>query len=111
MINSHKSFEYTNRMYSDTKRIVNVNEWESLSPNPEFTVGIKLIGDKIKKYVSNKTFGIESDFIEKYPTLYSLEPNEFKQPIRLLTNDKSGSAGRAKWYFIERTTIEKHRLN
>lgn len=108
MINSHKSFEYTNRMYSDTKRIVNVNEWESLSPNPEFTVGIKLIGDKIKKYVSNKTFGIESDFIEKYPTLYSLEPNEFKQPIRLLTNDKSGSAGRAKWYFIERTTIEKN---
>lgn len=103
-----KTFEYSNRMYCDTIRIVNINEWETLSPNPNFTVGEKLLGEKIKKYVSNKTFGIESDFIENNPHLYSLEPSKFKNPIRLLTNDKSGSAGRAKWYYIERTTIEKN---
>ncbi|MBM3435828.1 MAG: hypothetical protein FJY07_06390 [Bacteroidetes bacterium] len=59
-----KTFEYSNRMYCDTIRIVNINEWETLSPNPNFTVGEKLLGEKIKNYVSNKTFGIESDFIE-----------------------------------------------
>lgn len=97
-------------MYSDTSRQVDINDWETLSPNPDFTVGVKLLGDKLKKYVSNKTFGIESDFIEKYPKLFSLKPEQFKKPIRLLTNDKAGSAGRAKWFFIDRTTIEKNTL-
>ena len=108
MTKTYKTFEYSNRMYSDTPREVNINEWKRLSPNPDFTVGIKLIGDKLKKYVSNKTFGIESDFIENNPELYSLLPNQFKKPIRLLTNDKAGSVGRAKWYYIERTTIDKN---
>jgi hypothetical protein len=108
MTNIQKTFEYSNRMYSDTARKVNIDEWETLSPNPDFTIGIKLLGDKIKKYVSNKTFGIESDFIENNPDLYSLVPDQFNEPIRLLTNDRSGSAGRAKWYYIERTTIEKN---
>ena len=78
------------------------------STNPDFTIGVKLLGDKIKKFVSNKTFGIESDFIENNPDLYSLVPDQFKEPIRLLTNDRSGSAGRAKWYYIERKIIEKN---
>jgi hypothetical protein len=110
MDNSYKTFEYSNRMYSDTSRQVNINDWETLSPNPDFTVGVKLLGDKLTKNVSNKTFGIESDFIEKYPKLFSLKPEQFKKPIRLLTNDKAGSAGRAKWLFIDRTTIEKNIL-
>ena len=108
MTNIQKTFEYFNRMYSDTTRKVNIDEWETLSPNPDFTIGVKLLGDKIKKFVSNKTFGIESDFIENNPDLYSLVPDQFKEPIRLLTNDRSGSAGRAKWYYIERKIIEKN---
>lgn len=105
---TYKTFEYSNRMYSDITRKVSIGEWESLSPNPAFTIGTKLFGDKLKKYVSNKTFGIESDFIEKYPELFSLRPDQFKEPISLLTNDKAGSAGRAKWFYIERTTVEKN---
>jgi hypothetical protein len=108
MTKSYKTFEYSNRMYSDTSRKVNIEEWETLSPSPDFTIGVKLIGDKLKKYVSNKTFGIESDFIEKNPELYLLKPDQFIEPIRLLTNDRSGSAGRAKWFYVERTTIEKN---
>ena len=108
MTNTYKTFEYSNRMYSDKPREVNINEWQNLSPNPDFTVGMKLNGDKLKKYVSNKTFGIESDFIEKNPELYSLVPNQYKEPIRLLTNDKAGSSGRARWYYVERTTIDKN---
>lgn len=106
--NTYNTFEYSNRMYSDIARQVSIKEWRSLSPNPDFTVGIKLIGDKLKKYVSNKTFGIESDFIEKYPELFSITPDKFKEPISLLTNDKAGSAGRAKWFYVERETIEKN---
>lgn len=108
MTKIYNAFEYSNRMYSDNTRKVNIDEWETLSPNPDFTIGVKLIGDKIKKYVSNKTFGIESDFIENNPELYSLEPGHFNKPIRLLTNDKAGSAGRAKWFYIDRSTIEKN---
>jgi hypothetical protein len=107
-IKKYKTFEYSNRMYSDTTRVVNIVDWETLSPSPDFTVGVKLLGDKLKNYVSNKTFGIESDFIENNPNLYSLHPEDFDNPIRLLTNDKSGSAGRAKWYYIDRNTIEKN---
>jgi type II restriction enzyme len=108
MTKTQNTFEYSNRMYSDKTRKVKIDEWETLSPSPDFTIGVKLIGEKIKKYVSNKTFGIESDFIENNPTLYSLKPEHFNDPIRLLTNDKSGSSGRAKWYYIERSTIEKN---
>jgi superfamily II DNA or RNA helicase len=108
MTKIYNTFEYSNRMYSDTTRKVIIEEWETLSPSPDFTIGVKLLGDKLKKYVSNKTFGIESDFIENNPDLYSLEPGQFIEPIRLLTNDKSGSAGRAKWFYVERTTIEKN---
>ena len=104
----YKTFEYSNRMYSDAIREVNIIDWETLSPNPDFTIGAKLLGEKLKKYVSNKTFAIESDFIENNPELYSLESIKFKEPIKLLTNDKAGSAGRAKWFYIERNTIEKN---
>ncbi|MFA7082763.1 MAG: Eco57I restriction-modification methylase domain-containing protein, partial [Bacteroidales bacterium] len=105
----HETFEYSNRIYSDTIKRVSRVDWEALSPSPDFTVGAKLIGDKIKTYVSNKTFGIESDFIENNPMLYSLDPETFADPIRILTNDKAGSAGRAKWFYVERTTIEKNK--
>jgi superfamily II DNA or RNA helicase len=108
MTKTHNTFEYSNRMYSDKTRKVKIDEWETLSPSPDFTIGVKLIGDKIKKYVSNKTFGIESDFIENNPELYSLQPDHFNDPIRLLTNDKAGSAGRAKWFYIDRLTIQKN---
>jgi len=108
MSKTYKTFEYANRMYSDSNSTVNIEGWDKLSPNPDFTVGVKLIGDKLKKYVSNKTFGIESNFIEKNPKLNSFKADRFKEPIRLLTNDRSGSAGRAKWFYVERTTILKN---
>jgi len=107
-LNTHEVFEYSNRIYSDVIKTVNVDEWSRLSPDPSFTVGNKLFGDKLEKHVINKTFGIESDFVEKNPNLVSLQPDQFKEPIRLLTNDRAGSAGRAKWFYIDKSTIEKN---
>ena len=108
MTNKASEFSYSNRIYSDTTRMVGVDEWSSLSPDPSFTVGQKLFGDRLQKCVSNKTFGIESDFVEKNPSLVSFTPDSFNKPIKLLTNDRSGSAGRAKWYYVDRSSINKN---
>lgn len=101
-------FSYSNRIYSDMTRMVGTDEWSSLSPDPSFTVGPKLFGERLQKCVSNKTFGIESDFVEKNPTKVSLTPDSFSNPIKLLTNDRSGSAGRAKWFYVDRSSIGRN---
>lgn len=107
-VTKHDTFEYSNRIYSDVMREVSITEWANLSPDPSFSVGGKLFGDRLEKYVSNKTFGIESDFVEKNPLLVQTTPDGLDNPIKLLTNDKAGSAGRAKWFYTERSTIEKN---
>lgn len=108
MTNKISEFSYSNRIYSDMTRMVSIDEWSSLSPDPSFTVGPKLFGDRLQKCVSNKTFGIESDFVEKNPKLVSFKPDLFNNPIKLLTNDRSGSAGRAKWFYVDRSSIRKN---
>lgn len=55
-------------------------------------------------------FSIESDFVEKNPTLVReyegtdmfFDPNT---EIKLFTNDQGGKAGRAKWYVVNRNVI------
>lgn len=101
----HGTYRYSNRIYSDTVRTVQTDEWTKLSPDPDFSVGSKLFGERLEKHTSNKTFGIESDFIENNPNLASLTSADFKDPIKLLTNDKSGSSGRAKWFYVDRSTV------
>ena len=63
-------------------------------------------------------FSIESDFVEKNPSLvreYIGEDMLFdsKKEIKLFTNDKGGKAGRAKWYIVNRDVIAtgKDQLN
>lgn len=58
--------------------------------------------------LSQKLFSIESDFVERNPTLVrpwnegdSLKARE----IKLLTNDKAGKAGRARWYVVNQSVI------
>lgn len=104
----HETYQYSNRIYSDVVGTVSIDEWSNLSPDPSFTVGRKLYGNRLEKTVSNKTFGIESNFVEKNPTLVSETPEGLKNPIKLLTNHMSGSAGRAKWFYVERDTIKKN---
>ena len=77
---------------------------------------------KIKKFVENNgfnflhnailprtLFGIESDYVAKNPN--KIRPFEDNTQInslceiKLLTNDKAGSAGRAKWFVVDKSTI------
>lgn len=74
----------------------------------------KFVRDNNLKYLHERIlprslFGIESDFVENnknkvkvYSTGYKLKNNE----IKLLTNDKAGSAGRTSWFIADRDLIE-----
>lgn len=59
--------------------------------------------------LSRNLFGIESDYVEKNPNKVTLcEKNSVvpsDKKVKLLTNDKAGSAGRATWYFVDRKEI------
>ncbi len=61
-----------------------------------------------EKILPRSLFSIESDFVERNPTLVrpwnegdSLKAGE----IKLLTNDKAGKAGRARWYVVNQSVI------
>lgn len=57
-------------------------------------------------------FGVESNFVEEHPELveeYHGQDFNIDQKILLLTNDKAGKAGRAKWYIVEPSVIPSNR--
>ena len=104
----HKTIEYSNRIYCDDVVNIEANNLDMITPNPLFSViNNKLGKDKLSGLLKKGLFGIESDFVEKNPTLVSNSPDGFKDPIMLLTNDKSGSSGRAKIFYIEKENIPK----
>ena len=57
-------------------------------------------------------FSIESDFVEKNPAsveeYVSGKRYDWKRKIKLLTNDKAGKAGRAKWFVADRKLITQN---
>jgi len=82
--------------------------------------------EKVKKYVSENDlqymhdrilprslFGIESDFVEKNPDkvreFFDGSGFDILTELKLLTNDKAGKAGRAKWYIASRDVIENNK--
>lgn len=64
---------------------------------------------------SQKLFGIESNFVEKNPTKAFLlsdhptAPASLTDPVKILTNDRGGKAGRPKWFWVEKSDIPKSR--
>lgn len=61
-----------------------------------------------KSILSQKLFGIESSFVEENKEkvrIFSEGENIKVDEIKLLTNDKAGKAGRAKWYITKRKYI------
>ena len=54
-------------------------------------------------------FKIESDFAERNPDkveIYTGQSLDYKNQIKLLTNDKSGKAGRATWFIADKDAIK-----
>lgn len=104
----HDGFIYSNRIYSDKEVFVPFERTEDITPNPMFiAINNKLIGDKLNCRIKKGIFGIESDFVEKNPDKVSFNKQDWKDPIQLLTNDKSGSSGRARLYWTDKSNLEK----
>ena len=61
------------------------------------------------KILSQKLFGIESDFAESNPNkvreYVSDADVDFSHEIKLFTNDKAGKKGRAKWFVADRNVV------
>lgn len=57
-------------------------------------------------------FGIESDFVSKHPnkiSLYSEDMSlDYTRQIKILTNDKAGKSGRAKWFVADNAVISNN---
>lgn len=71
--------------------------------------GLKFMHDAI---LPRSLFAIESDFVEKNPSkvrpYVDGETIDYSREIRLLTNDKAGKAGRAKWFVANRGVITQN---
>lgn len=65
----------------------------------------------ISKAILPRTlFSIESSFVEKNPDLVRLYQEGdvlTKNEVKLLTNDKAGKSGRARWYVVNKSAIKK----
>ena len=61
------------------------------------------------KILSQKLFGIESDFVESNPNkvreYVSDADVDFSHEIKMFTNDKAGKKGRAKWFVADRNVV------
>lgn len=69
--------------------------------------------DYLNKHIlSQKLFGVESDFVEKNSDKvkeYTEGMPMGEDDIKLFANDKSGSAGRAKWYVTHKNNITQNK--
>lgn len=105
---THDTYEYMNRMYSDDTVIVSVSDAPYLTPNPAFLrINKKLTGAKLSSSIKKCMFGIDSGFVESNPTKVSDKKSDWAKPVRLLTNDKSGPAGRATLYWTDKDNIPR----
>lgn len=93
---------------------------EELIPlNPQDGNIISKVSNMVKNYnieyihdrvLSQKLFGIESNFVEENPTKVRLLTKDstidYSKEIKLFTNDKAGKAGRSTWFIANRDVIE-----
>ena len=76
------------------EKFVNVNKFKFISES---------------SVINQKLFQIESDFAERNPDkvqIYTGQSLDYKNQIKLLTNDKSGKTGRAMWFIADKDAIK-----
>ena len=112
-----KGFTYIYSLNGNDITVQAENPGEELFPlNPCSSKIVSQLDKFIKKYgcmhnsiLPRSIFSIESDFVEKNPTLVKEydEGDDFDttREIKLFTNDKAGKSGRARWYVVDRNVI------
>lgn len=89
---------------------------DMFSLNPQDNEIIKRLDNAIKSFgclhdsiLPRNLFSIESDFVEKNPSLVKeYNDGDYYNPeteIKLFTNDKAGKSGRARWYIADKNII------
>jgi hypothetical protein len=70
------------------------------------------IGSLHNEIYPRSFFGIESEFVELNPSLVvpydALTRCDWSPKTKLLTNDRAGKAGRAKWFIVDRSLIKEN---
>lgn len=119
MHKEQQGFDYIYSVKGLTQQIKMECPGETLMTlNPFDSIIVDCINSTIQKHdfkylhdsvLSQKLFSIESDFVEKNPTLVREyhEGDTFNKEteIKLFANDKGGKAGRARWYIAKRNVI------
>lgn len=89
---------------------------DMFSLNPQDNEIIKRLDNAIKSFgclhdsiLPRNLFSIESDFVEKNPSLVKeYNDGDYYNPeteIKFFTNDKAGKSGRARWYIANKNVI------
>ncbi len=108
LMTQRNSFWYANRIYTDERIRVKTSEVVTLTPNPAFQkISAKLVGERLSANIKKGIFGIESNFAELNADKVSDHASDWPNPVRLLTNDRAGSTGRARFYWIDRANIPR----
>lgn len=117
-------FKYKYMMDFDSGITVDVdNPGDDLLPlNPNDLIVAKKIKGFVEKYnlsylhdaiLPRSLFAIESDFVEKNPTKATLYTDsmvvDYSKNVKLLTNDRAGKAGRAKWFVVDKNEIKHNK--
>ena len=70
--------------------------------------GLRFISDRI---LPRSLFGIESEFVEQNPKKVKILTADYQldvdEEIKLFVNDKAGSAGRTRWYVVNRKLVKQ----
>ena len=86
---------------------------ESIVSKVEKFVGTQGLQYVFNRVLSQKLFGVESEFVELNPEKVKPLTDEYKlnidNEIKLYANDRAGKAGRSQWYVVERSVIEKEK--
>ena len=95
---------------------------ELIPLNPADDIILRKVDQFVIKYnlsymhdriLSQKLFGVESDFVEKNSQIvkkYSKGMNvDFSKEVLLFTNDKAGKAGRSMWFVVDRKNIPNNK--
>lgn len=92
--------------------IINPDDYQIANKINDFVKqnNLKFLHDSI---LSRALFDIDSDFVQKnngqIKILNKDDKIDYTHKVKLFTNDKAGSAGRTKWYVVDKTIIKKNK--
>ena len=87
---------------------LNPNDFKIITKTDSF-INERKLGILHDRILPRTLFGIESDFVANNPDKVRLYDNEqdvnYKKEVKILTNDKAGKSGRARWFVTDKKNL------